>query len=230
MASVFNRLTENSYIGLGDGSVFCYDRMQRLVPDSTGVYSPRHDPAFYGWALNNVTRWLGNVPITVAAHVFMVSKCAEEIAKQRDHERSESLVLSAAYFGLHHDDHEAVFSDVPRPVKRMYPAIKEAESVVENVFYEENAALFPIKLSAIQRAAVQEIVREADLEVNMWEGLKYLPLYATNFKSRFTAYELASFHPAPYDGGDSYIWRHTELIALAQTQVASNLRRKEHAA
>jgi 5'-deoxynucleotidase YfbR-like HD superfamily hydrolase len=217
---MFNRAEENSYIGLGDGSVFCYSRMQRLKANAAGEYLPDHDPHFYGWALAQVRRWNGNVPISVAEHAVMVSKVAAILATERLFDGSTTngkLVHASAYFGLHHDDHEAVFSDVPRPVKRMFTAIKEAEDKVEAVFLRENKRIYGHDLTDTQMKVVANIVKEADNEVNMWEGRSFLPRYVSKFKSSLPTEVLNALRPRAYAFDDQYINRHTRLVAESKT-------------
>jgi hypothetical protein len=169
----FDRVTENDYVGLHDGSVFCFRRLKRLRAHD---YAAEHSVDYFAHAVSRITRWNGAIPVSLLTHVMCVSNLAGVRAAQSGFDKD--TVMLAKYIGLHHDDHEAYISDFARPVKRFFPALKDIERYVEEPVIANNFRLCTPKnktLRADACARANTIVKQADFDINMLEGLLFLP-------------------------------------------------------
>ncbi len=114
-------------------------------------------------SLNGIRRWNGQTTtyISVAQHACLVSDWL--LAKaEPDNEPDQYDGYLVAYYGLHHDDHEALRGDIPSPRKRYLKKHKmlfEGEEEVEDTFIY--GKLLGVKYPVPEW--IEKRVKEADL-------------------------------------------------------------------
>jgi hypothetical protein len=146
------------FIRLNSGKIFDY-----------GIPAHENDITLYDIAasLSKIPRFLGStrVPFYVAQHAVNVSIVAEE--------RAGTL---AAFYALHHDDHEFVTGDIPAPLKDyLYDVfgvdIREIQDKIDEGIFDKFRLTYPMP------GNIAGLVKEIDTAMVHTEGAQLVRGY-----------------------------------------------------
>jgi hypothetical protein len=157
-------------------------------------------PGHTARTLSNIYRYSGNHgKYTVAQHAVLVSIAIEAMGG----------TPSDQFAGLHHDDEEAVTSDIPDPVKR---AVREIGDALDQVIAKIRCAIEAKYLIDIRSA----MVTRGDKTVYANEVIKYIPSESKAMYIPFPTPELilpyAMMTPWPEEEAYArYMDRHMQL-------------------